>query len=320
MELRQLRYAVAVIEAGSFTAAAAQLGLAQPSLSVAVGRLETEIGVALLSRTTRGVEPTPAGRHLHGAATRLLAEVDELAASLRRFGEGIAGSITVAAVPVLMWHRVPELLRLQARAAPDVEIRLMDPPPWQAIDMLRQRAVDVAAVMVADGRRFAARHRDELEIVDWGDVPLVAALPPDESDAQEPMPLAAFNGRVVALPRRTAAVPSLPEAVDEAFRRHGVTPAELRTEETIQSSIPLIESGMVSAILPDPDRLSLRRFRVTVRELDPAPRPLRAFLLARKGASADATVGALLRRAAAMPPRDRVRSPVESSDPRSPRR
>jgi len=300
MELRQLRYFDAVVEAGSFTAAAEQLHLAQPSLSVAIGRLETELGVALLTRTARGVEPTAAGRHLLESGKRLLAEVDDLAASLRRFGEGIAGSLLLAAVPVLMWQRVPALLRAHAAVAADVEIRLVDPPPWQAIDLLRQRAIDVAAVMVTDPRRFAARYRDVFDLVDWGDIPLVAALPPDRGDAPEPLPLEVFDGETLVMPRRVSTVPSLPEAVDEALRRRGVVPATIREVETIQTSVPLVEAGVALSILPDPDHASLGRFDIVTRTLDPAPKPLRAFLITRVGAARDASIARLLETAAAM--------------------
>jgi LysR family transcriptional regulator, benzoate and cis,cis-muconate-responsive activator of ben and cat genes len=304
MELRQLRQFVAVVEAGSFTAAAAQLHLAQPSLSVAVARLEAEFGVSLLTRTARGVEPTAAGRFLLSSGARLVAEADDVTAALRRFGAGMSGAITLAAAPVLMWHRVPGLLRAFAADAPDVEVRLVDPPPWEAIEMLRHRAADVAAVMVADPRRFAARYRDELDIVDWGDVPLVAALPPGRDAAVDPLPLTSFEGADVVLPRRSAAVPSLPEAVDDAFRRHGVTPRSVREVATIQTSVPLIEAGVAVSILPDPDRASLERFRLVTRDLDPAPRPLRAFLLTRAGASVEAAIGRLLRVAGGMTPLD----------------
>jgi len=307
MELRQLRYFVAVVGAGSLTSAAAQLHLAQPSLSVAIRRLEEEFGVTLLTRTTRGVEPTAAGRRLFDGATSILADIDDLGDELRRYGEGVTGSITLAAVPALMWRRVPMLLRLQAQEAPGVEVRLLDPPPWQAIDMLRQRAVDAVAVTVSDPRRFAAQHQDDFELVDWGEVPLVAALPPDEADAPNPFPLRGFDGRRVVLPRRTAAVVSLPEAVEQAFREHGVSPAEVRTEHTIQGTLPLVQSGMACSILPDPDRASLDRFDLTVRDLDPAPEPLRAFVLIRPGAARDATMAGLLRRVLATRPMDRPR-------------
>lgn len=303
MELRLLRYFTAVVEAGSFTAAARRLRIAQPSLSVAVGKLEADVGVRLLVRTPRGVEPTSAGRYLLDASSRVLGDVDDIVAALGRFGTGSAGVLTLAAVPVLMWHRVPALLRAHAADAPELEVRLVDPPPWAAIDMLTQRTADLAAIVVADPRRFAARHSGALDVVDWGEVPLVAVLPPGSGAgpgagadaAPGPLPLHAFDGEVVLVPRRTSAVPSLPEAVEATFRRHGVTPAAIRTVETIQTALPLIEAGMGRAVLPDPGRASLRRFDVTVRELDPAPRPLRALVLARAGAAAaDAKVARVL--------------------------
>lgn len=306
MELRTLRYFATVVEAGSLTAAAARLRLSQPSLSVAIGKLETELGVELLVRSTRGVEPTSAGRFLLDASSRVLGDVDEMVAALGRFGDGSTGSLTIAAVPVLMWHRLPRLLRAYAAEVPGVDIRLVDPPPWTALDMLQQRTVDLAAIVVADPHRFAERHGGTFDIIDWGEVPLVGVLPPDAGAAPDPLPLAAFEGASVVLPRRTAAVPSLPEAVEEALARHGVAPASVRTVETIQTGLPFIESGLAWAILPDPDRASLSRFDVTVRRLDPEPRPLRALVLARAGAAGGTTVGRFLKRLSDGAPQDHV--------------
>lgn len=284
VEVRHLRYFVAVAEAGSLTAAAGRLHMSQPPLSVAISKLESELGVALLVRTSRGVELTSAGRYLLDTSTRVLGELDDAVSYLGRFGTGAAGALTMAAVPVLMWRRIPQLLRAHAAEMPEVEIRLVDPPPWTALDMLQEGRVDLAAVIVAEPESFARRHRGTLKVVDWGEIPLVAALPPDERDAPDPLPLHAFNGGTVLLPQRTSAVPSLPEAVEEAFRLHGVVPATVRTTETIQTSLPLIEAGYARAILPDPDRASLKgRFNVTLRRLEPEPRPLRALVLARAG-------------------------------------
>lgn len=299
MELRHLRYFAAVVEAGSLTAAAAQLHMSQPPLSVAVAKLERELGVPLLVRTPRGVEPTSAGRYLLDASSRILGDVDDVVATLAGFGAGAAGSLTVAAVPVLMWQRLPRLLREHAVEAPDVEIRLVDPPPWTALDMLLERKVDLAAVVVDGAARFAQRHHGSLDVLDWGEVPLVAVLPPEERDAPDPLPVRTFEGRTVLLPRRTSAVPSLPEAVEAVFRRHGVVPGQVRTAETIQTSLPLIEAGLAAAILPDPDRASLGRFDVTVRRLVPEPSPLRALVLTRPDARRDATLRRLLERVSA---------------------
>lgn len=295
MELRSLRYFCSVVEAGSLSAAAAQLRLTQPSLSVAISRLESEVGVPLLTRSPRGVEPTSAGRYLLDVASRVLGDVDEISATLRRFGDGLAGSLTVAAVPVLMWARLPRLLRELHAEAPDIEVGLVDPPPWGAIDMLQQRRVDMAAIVVADPKRFARRHRDEFDIVDWGDIPLRGVLPPDLDTAPDPLPLRSFEQVTVVLPQRTSAVPSLPEAVEKGFLQHGVAPAAIRSASTIQSGMPLIEAGLAWAVLPDPDRASLGRFDVVVRELSPELPPLRAFVLLRKGEGADPALKRLLR-------------------------
>ncbi|GAA1626694.1 LysR family transcriptional regulator [Leucobacter chromiireducens] len=283
MDLRALRYFVAVVEAGSLTAAAQGLRLSQPSLSVAISRLETEVGVQLLTRSPRGVEPTSAGRFLLDASSRVLGEVDEIGTTLRRFGAGLVGTISIAAVPVLMWSRIPRLLREFSRVVPDVEVRPVDPPPWKALELLQQRRVDVAAILVSDPERFAQRHEEAFDIADWGEVPLVAALPPEQAPASADMELREFERATLVLPHRTAAVPSLPEAVEEALRRQAITPRAIRSVETIQSGMPLIEAGLAWGILPDPDGESLARFGVAVRQLVPSAPPLRALVLSRKG-------------------------------------
>lgn len=294
MELRHLRYFEAVAEAGSLTAAATQLHMSQPPLSVAIGKLEAELGVQLFLRTSRGVEPTSAGRYLLDAASRVLGDVDDVVASVRRFGSGATGSLALAAVPALMWHRVPDLLRAFSVDAPEVEVRLVDPPPWTAIDMLHQRAVDAAAILVAEHDRFIDLHTQGLDVIDWGEIPLVAVLPPRE-DTTLPLPLEAFTGSEVVMPRRTAAVPSLPEAIDAAFQQHNVVPARVRTMETIQTSLPLIEAGLAWGIMPDADRRSLSRFDVTVRTLEPSPDPLRALVLTRADTTGNPARDRLLR-------------------------
>lgn len=294
MELRLLRYFAAVAEAGSLTAAAANLHLSQPSLSSAMAALESELGVSLLVRNARGVELTSAGRQLLDSASRVLGDVDGVVASLRRFGAGVAGSLTIAAVPVLMWGRVPRLLRRFAAAAPDVDVRLLDPPPWTAIDMLHQRTADVAAIVVTNPEGFARRHGDSLDIIDWGVIPLMAALPPDQTDASDPYPVRDLEHRAIVLPSSTAGLESLPEAVEDHFRRVGISPRSVLQSTTIQTAVPLIEAGLASSILPDPDGDTLARFDLTVRALDDPPPPMRAFVLTRSGASRGPVVARLL--------------------------
>src|SRR5688572_21981014 len=91
MELRQLEYLVAVVDASSFSAAARQLGVAQPSISEQVRKLERELRQPLLDRLPRRVVPTPAGQQLVEHARRILAEVAEAESRAR---EGVSGTLS----------------------------------------------------------------------------------------------------------------------------------------------------------------------------------------------------------------------------------
>jgi LysR family transcriptional regulator, hydrogen peroxide-inducible genes activator len=107
MEVHQLRYFVAAAEAGSMTEAARRCRVAQPSLSQQVRKLEETLGVALFDRLGRGVELTEAGRALLPRARRILGEVRDAAASLRREVEAGAGRLAVGAIPTIAPYLLP---------------------------------------------------------------------------------------------------------------------------------------------------------------------------------------------------------------------
>ena len=86
MQLRQLRYFVEIVEAGSFSRAAAIIHVAQPALSHQIAALEQEIGVSLLHRGPRGVRPTAAGEMLHREAASILRQMEQLPPKVRSTG------------------------------------------------------------------------------------------------------------------------------------------------------------------------------------------------------------------------------------------
>src|SRR4029079_13639663 len=98
MELRHLRYFVAIAEEGSFTRAAERLWVAQPGLSTQVRRLESELGVRLLERHSRGVDLTGAGELFLERARAVLAAADVALSTGRDLGEGLVGSVRVGIV------------------------------------------------------------------------------------------------------------------------------------------------------------------------------------------------------------------------------
>lgn len=127
MELRHLRYFVAVAEARHMTRAAERLGIKQPPLSQQIKLLETELGFELFRRHPKGVELTAGGRAYLPDARAILASVDMAAAKAARAAKGIHGSICVGVTSSAAAHPfIPQIIRAYRAAYPDVNIDLPD--------------------------------------------------------------------------------------------------------------------------------------------------------------------------------------------------
>ena len=147
IELRQMRYFLAVAEELNFTRAAERLHLAQQALSASIRRLEAQLGVALFVRSTRKVELTPAGEVLVEGARAVVAAAVDAVARVRDVGEGRSGRITVGfstaagGVPI-----VRHILRAFAESAPGVEIRTEEHDFTDPSAGLADASVDVAFI------------------------------------------------------------------------------------------------------------------------------------------------------------------------------
>src|SRR5438045_8816685 len=125
MELRHLRYFVAVAEEGHVTRAAERLGIQQPPLSQQIRALETELEVQLFRRKPRGVELTQAGEALLAEARTVLDRVAHAVAAARRPGLGDAGRIGPGFTSSASFHPfVPRIIREFREASPLVSLRL----------------------------------------------------------------------------------------------------------------------------------------------------------------------------------------------------
>jgi len=124
MELRQLIALDAVVRHGGFTRAAEALHLAQPAVSGQIARLERELGVTVLARTTRRVELTPAGELVLARARAALAEIEGARSDLAELAGVHRGSLHVGATPVLGPLRLPDLLARYHRLHPGVTLHL----------------------------------------------------------------------------------------------------------------------------------------------------------------------------------------------------
>lgn len=150
MELRQLRYFVAVAHARHFTQAAEQLSIAQPALSQQIRQLERELGIALFERTSRQVQLTSAGEALLARAERILAEVEWARLEMQQYGGLERGRVVIGALQSLEAFRFPALLaRFHARY-PGIEIVLREEATERLVALLNAGQLDLTIVQVID--------------------------------------------------------------------------------------------------------------------------------------------------------------------------
>lgn len=251
MDLRQLRYFLAVASEGSFSRAAAGLHMTQPPLSLAIGQLEKELGVKLLHRHPHGVSCTEAGSFLAVQGAQLVQRTARIEQQLIDMGQGSAGQVLLAAVPSFSWSYLTPLLNAFALEAPGSVVELSDPSPHEALQQLLAGTVDVAIVATGDAGALQAAYENELSVVALQQMPLVAVLPPSYKDAPDPIDMVSLMDETWLVPQLYPRFPGLPELIEQAWLRLGRHPAQVRTVSTLQTAVPLISAGMGISVMPD---------------------------------------------------------------------
>jgi DNA-binding transcriptional LysR family regulator len=150
IELRHLRYFLAVAETLHFSRAAKRLGIAQPPLSQQIKRLEELLGHALFERTTRGVKLTLAGQLLAKRARGTLEKVEEDLSQVRRLGRGEEGTLTVGFSGSVMFTELPAAIQSYRHRYPKVELRLRELVTTAQIAALLNGTLDLAFLRDGD--------------------------------------------------------------------------------------------------------------------------------------------------------------------------
>ncbi|HEX4170637.1 MAG TPA: LysR substrate-binding domain-containing protein [Bryobacteraceae bacterium] len=150
VELRHLRYFLAVAETLHFSKAAMRLGIAQPPLSQQIKRLEMLLGYPLFERTTRGVKLTPAGQLLAERANSTIEKVHDDLAQVRRLGRGEEGTLTVGFSGSVMFTDLPLAIESYRRHYPKVELRLREMVTSAQLAALLDGTIDLAFLRDGD--------------------------------------------------------------------------------------------------------------------------------------------------------------------------
>jgi DNA-binding transcriptional LysR family regulator len=252
IELRHLRYFLAVVAEGHVTRAAARLGIQQPPLSQQIRALETAVGVPLLRRHPRGVEVTAAGRAFAIEAEAALARVERAVEAAQRTARGEAGRLTVGYASSAAFHPlIPAVVRGFREAAPDVALKLEEGSTVDLVAALRDEELDLAFVRVPASDTAGVVIEPLLREAMWLVLP---AGHPLAADAPRPLPLRALAGETFILYRRPTG-PGLHDAILAACQAAGFVPRAGQEAPRLLSTLSLVASGLGISIIPD----SMRR-------------------------------------------------------------
>lgn len=238
---RQLRHFVALATHRSFTDAAKVVNLSQPALSVAIRRLEEQLGTRLFQRSARRVVLTEAGEELLTFARRILDNMDDAIASMTDLARLGRGRIRVACLPSLAVRFVPTVLRGLMDANPGLSFAIHDGFNEAIIERVRSGEADCGlAALDSDTAHLRAEPvlRDALMLVVPDGHPLIAGAPPTLARVAE-------HPFIEVSPDSTTRV-----LVDRGFAEAGARPARTISTNGVTTACGFVASGFGVTLLP----------------------------------------------------------------------
>jgi DNA-binding transcriptional LysR family regulator len=175
LNLDQLRALCSVVDLGTISAAARQLNLTQPAVSQQIRELEARVGVPLLERLGRRIQPTAAGNELAERARRIEFDVDAALHAMRRYQEGYLGRVRIGAAAVVTAYLLPHAIARLRRDNPGLDLSIWVGPSADIIDRVTSNQLDLGLVSVPVVDRAVA-------LVPWRELPQVAIFPANMAD------------------------------------------------------------------------------------------------------------------------------------------
>ena len=249
MDIRQLKYFVAVAQARNFTRASEQLHIAQPPLSRQIQLLEEELGVQLLLRNSRPLRSTEAGRLFYEQSLQILNRVEQLITATRQIGLQQQQTLSIGFVGSTLYGGLPMLVRKLRQHYPDVEIQLVELTSMQQVEALKAGRIDVGfgRIRSNDGSVSRTVLREER---------LVLAMPPSAPQAAstEPVCLSELAGqKLIVYPKEPR--PSFADHVLSLVNDHAIRPAAVHEVREIQTALGLVAAESGWCVIPASARL-----------------------------------------------------------------
>ena len=259
MELRHLRYFLAVANQRNITRASEKLHIAQPSLSRQIQQLEDYLGVALFVRGSRPLELTEAGQYFETQAVQILNQTRNLIDTTRNIGK-VQAKFTMGFVGSTLYGYLPEVARRFRKAHPEVDLSLVEMTTLEQINALKAGEIDVGIGRI--------RHEDpNIRRILLREESLMVALPSDHPlSARETLSLQDLLPETIVLFPQSPR-PSFADLVLEAFHDRGLSPQRTIDARELQVSLGLVAAGMGVTILPQ-SAMGMHRNDVVFRGFD----------------------------------------------------
>ncbi|MFV1478283.1 LysR family transcriptional regulator [Serratia marcescens] len=242
MELRHLRYFIAVAEEQNFSRAAERLHISQPPLSRQIQQLEASLGVRLFKRGARPLVLTAAGHFLYGHALQFLAQSLELKTMTQRVGQ-VERPLSLGFVASTLYDILPQLIRRFRTAHPEVGLNLHEMTTLEQIRALKEGKIDVGFGRI--------RHEDmHIRRIILREEPLMAALAADHPLARsEGLTLRALQAETLIVYPQTPR-PSFADQVLATFRDRVLVPRKIMEVRELQVALGLVAAGEGIALVP----------------------------------------------------------------------
>ncbi|PZU64831.1 LysR family transcriptional regulator [Sphingobium sp.] len=245
IDIRQLRYFLAVAAERSFTQGARRLNMAQAPLSKRIQELEHELSLQLFERDSRPISLTPAGHLFREEALRVVRGLDQLQATMRRFAASERPRFVIGLVPSTLYGRLPEIIASLREEADGFDVALAEMESLEQMAALKEGRIDVGfdRIVIDDPLIVHMILREE---------PLVVALPRGHGLLKEGssigladvamLPLIVYPG----IPR-----PSYADLTLSLFQSHDLMPPSIIEVRELQTALVMVASGAGACIVPE---------------------------------------------------------------------
>lgn len=261
MELRQLKYFIAVAEELHFGRAAERCHIAQPPLSQQIKRLEEELGVTLLKRTSRKVSLTPEGTEFLRRCKDIRDRLDEAVVCVQDMAQGLEGQLRVGFIGPASLSKLPRAIRTFRDQNPNIRLDFSAKSTTEQMPMLRGDRLDIAFV------RLFGHDTTGLNSMVFLREPYVLAIPEGHAFAKrQRLDITDLEGQPLIFNQRIAQ-PALYRSLIGSFHKAGFMPNIVQEVNTEQSTVALVATGLGSALVPASSGVD-KRSGVIFRPLD----------------------------------------------------